>query len=178
MKTLAERQTMSDSEPREPLALTIRDLQHRDIRSAVIISRRSFDNPWKADDFVHVLSRPRRYGVVAIVGKHKIVGFFIGEALRYSCQILSMAVHPSWRRRRVGTYMLGWLQDSIIKTERCRIGVEIRETNLGAQLFLKACGLRATEVMREYYEDTGEDAFRFEKQLVIPTMPGPIDLPD
>jgi ribosomal-protein-alanine N-acetyltransferase len=42
---------------------------------------------------------------------------------------------------------------------RSRIQLEVRETNLSAQLFLKQLGFRATGVLRSFYEDSTEDAF-------------------
>ncbi len=39
------------------------------------------------------------------------------------------------------------------------ITLEIRETNLMAQLFYKQAGFRAVKVVRSFYDDTGEDAY-------------------
>ena len=37
--------------------------------------------------------------------------------------------------------------------------LEVRETNLPAQLFFRAHGFRAVSVLRDFYEDTAEDAY-------------------
>jgi len=37
--------------------------------------------------------------------------------------------------------------------------LEVRETNLAAQLFFKNQGFRAVTVLRDYYDDTPEDAY-------------------
>jgi ribosomal-protein-alanine N-acetyltransferase len=42
---------------------------------------------------------------------------------------------------------------------RARITLEVRETNLAAQLFFKQSGFRATNVLRAFYEDSPEDAY-------------------
>ncbi len=42
---------------------------------------------------------------------------------------------------------------------RTRILLEVRETNLAAQLFFRDSGFRAVSVLRDYYEDTPEDAY-------------------
>ena len=42
---------------------------------------------------------------------------------------------------------------------RSRILLEVRETNLAAQLFFRKCGFRAVSVLRDFYEDTTEDAY-------------------
>ena len=48
---------------------------------------------------------------------------------------------------------------------RTRITLEVRETNLPAQLFFRAQGFRALRVLRGYYEDSGEDAFLMQYHL-------------
>ena len=42
---------------------------------------------------------------------------------------------------------------------RNRILLEVRETNLDAQLFFREVGFRAISVLRDFYEDTTEDAY-------------------
>jgi ribosomal-protein-alanine N-acetyltransferase len=37
--------------------------------------------------------------------------------------------------------------------------VEVRETNLPAQLFFRALGFRATIVLRNFFDDSAEDAY-------------------
>ena len=37
--------------------------------------------------------------------------------------------------------------------------LEVRETNLPAQLFFRQLGFRAVSVLRDFYEDTTEDAY-------------------
>jgi ribosomal-protein-alanine N-acetyltransferase len=37
--------------------------------------------------------------------------------------------------------------------------LEVRETNLAAQLFFKSMGFKAITVLHEFYEDTPEDAY-------------------
>jgi len=37
--------------------------------------------------------------------------------------------------------------------------LEVRETNLDAQLFFRRMGFRAVSVLRDFYDDTVEDAY-------------------
>ena len=37
--------------------------------------------------------------------------------------------------------------------------LEVRETNLDAQLFFKQIGFRAVSVLRDFYDDSDEDAY-------------------
>jgi ribosomal-protein-alanine N-acetyltransferase len=55
--------------------------------------------------------------------------------------------------------MLRRLAAKLSQQRRDRILLEVRETNLPAQLFFRANGFRAISLLREYYEDSPEDAY-------------------
>jgi ribosomal-protein-alanine N-acetyltransferase len=61
--------------------------------------------------------------------------------------------------------MVSKLVGKLSSHRRTRITLEVRETNLAAQLFFRAQGFRAVRVLRAYYEDSGEDAFLMQYQL-------------
>jgi ribosomal-protein-alanine N-acetyltransferase len=55
--------------------------------------------------------------------------------------------------------MIEKLVSKLAHQRRTRIVLEVRETNLGAQLFFRSLGFKATGVLRNFYEDSTEDAF-------------------
>jgi ribosomal-protein-alanine N-acetyltransferase len=55
--------------------------------------------------------------------------------------------------------MLGKLIAKLSAQRRTRIVLEVRETNLAAQLFFRQQGFRAVSLLRDFYEDTTEDAY-------------------
>ena len=55
--------------------------------------------------------------------------------------------------------MIEKLVSKLTNQRRSRITLEVRETNLQAQLFFRQLGFRAISVLRQYYEDTPEDAY-------------------
>src|SRR5262249_52846052 len=99
----------------------------------------------------------------------KVVGFMIYELHKAKLHILNFAVHPTCRRSRVGTQMVAKLISKLSSHRRTRITLEVRETNLGAQLFFRQQGFRAVRVLRSYYEDSGEDAFLMQYRLADDT---------
>jgi ribosomal-protein-alanine N-acetyltransferase len=66
------------------------------------------------------------------------------------------------RRFGVGSQMVAKLISKLSSHRRTRITLEVRETNLTAQLFFSRQGFRATRVLRAFYEDSGEDAYLME----------------
>ncbi len=61
--------------------------------------------------------------------------------------------------------MVAKLISKLSSHRRTRITLEVRETNLTAQLFFRSQGFRAVKVLRAFYEDSGEDAFLMQYRL-------------
>jgi ribosomal-protein-alanine N-acetyltransferase len=61
--------------------------------------------------------------------------------------------------------MVAKLISKLSSHRRTKITLEVRETNLPAQLFFSKQGFRGVRVLRSYYEDSGEDAFVMQYQF-------------
>jgi ribosomal-protein-alanine N-acetyltransferase len=130
----------------------------RDMVEVLQIENRSFEFSWSEDDFIRCL---RQRNCIGMIAEHneRVVGFMIYELHRNRLHVLNFAVHPDFRRRNVGTQMLKKLVTKLSPQRRSRIMLEVRETNLEAQLFFRDLGFRAVSVLRDFYEDTTEDAY-------------------
>ncbi len=144
--------------PKAQIRVHIRWMIRRDMPEVLAIEHSGFEFPWSEEEFLRVLRQRNCIGMVAEHGE-RVVGFMIYELHKSKLQILDFAVHPDWRRRGVGRQMVTKLVGKLSSHRRTRIALNIRETNLQAQLFYRSQGFRASEVMREHYEDTGEDAY-------------------
>ena len=133
-------------------------LIRRDLPDVLAIEYDSFDNPWSESDFLAALRQRNCIGLVA-ERDDRIVGFMIYELHKHRLRVLNFAVCGDSRRSEVGTQMIQKLIGKLSLQRRKEITLEVRETNLPAQLFFKSQGIRAIEVIRDYYEDTDEDAF-------------------
>jgi ribosomal-protein-alanine N-acetyltransferase len=127
------------------------------------IEKQSFEFPWCEEDFIRCLRQRNCIGMVA-ERDEQIVGFMIYELHKTRLHILNFAVHAECRRRGVGKQMADKLIGKLSHQRRTRILLEVRETNLDAQLFFRTCGFRAISVLRDFYEDTVEDAYLMENR--------------
>jgi ribosomal-protein-alanine N-acetyltransferase len=141
-----------------PLPVHIRWMIRRDMPSVLAIERNCFEFPWLEEDFIRCLRQRNCIGMVAEAGE-RIVGFMVYELHKHRLHILNFAVHEELRRRGIGSQMAKKLITKLSQDRRSRIMLEIRETNLPAQLFFRSLGFRAVSVLREFYEDTPEDAY-------------------
>lgn len=136
----------------------IRWMIRRDMAEVQTIERENFEFPWCERDFIRCLRTRNCVGMVAEFGE-RVVGFFIYELHKTRVHVLNFAVDPEFRRLGVGRQMVAKLVAKLGAERRVRITLEVRETNLAAQLFFRSAGFRAVSVLRAYYEDSPEDAY-------------------
>ena len=139
----------------------IRWMIPRDMPEVLNIERKSFEFTWSEDDFIRCLRQRNCIGMVA-EEEDKVIGFMIYELHKDCLHIINFAVHPKHRRKRVGFGMIAKLKSKLSHERRNKILLEVRETNLEAQLFFKQMRFIATKVLRDNYEDITEDAYLME----------------
>lgn len=152
----------------------IRWMIRRDMPEVLNIEQSSFEFPWSEEDFIRCLRQRNCIGMVAEYDE-RVVGFMIYELHKDQLHVLNFSVRPDVRRRGVGMQMVNKLVGKLSQQRRNRIVLEIRETNLAAQMFFKNLDFRAVSVLRDYYDDTVEDAYvmqyRFKSEAAMPVEP-------
>ena len=154
-----------DSTAKSQLPVHIRWMIRRDMPEVLAIEEAAFEFPWSEEDFIRCL---RQRNCIGMVAEHneRIVGFMVYELHKNRLHILNFAVHEQMRRRGIGTQMIRKLVTKLLPQRRNRILLEIRETNLAAQLFFREAGFRAISLLRDFYEDTTEDAYLMQYRYV------------
>jgi len=162
------------SDQKQAVRVHIRWMIRRDMPEVLGVEGESFEFPWLEEDFIRCL---RQRNCIGMVAEHEdqVVGFMVYELHKNRIHILNFAVGSEYRRLGVGSQMVDKLVGKLSSQRRSRILLEVRETNLPAQIFFRENGFRAVSVLKDYYEDTPEDAymmqyrFRVEKPAV--TLP-------
>jgi ribosomal-protein-alanine N-acetyltransferase len=149
---------------KEQVRVHIRWMIRRDMPEVLQTEQESFEYSWTEEDFLRCLRQRNCIGMVAEQGE-RVVGFMIYELHKAKLHILNFAVHPQFRRLGVGSQMVAKLISKLSSHRRTRITLEVRETNLPAQLFFRTQGFKGTRVLRAFYEDSGEDAFLMQYRL-------------
>ncbi len=153
---------------KEQVRVHIRWMIRRDMPEVLQTEQESFEFAWTEEDFLRCLRQRNCIGMVAEQGE-KVVGFMIYELHKAKLHILNFAVHPSFRRHGVGAQMVAKLISKLSSHRRTRITLEVRETNLTAQVFFRHEGFKALKVLRSFYEDSGEDAYLLQYRLADDT---------
>lgn len=160
------------TDQRQEVRVHIRWMIRRDMPEVLAIEAESFEFPWLEEDFIRCL---RQRNCIGMVAEHEdqVVGFMIYELHKTRIHVLNFAVGSEHRHCGVGSQMIAKLAAKLSSQRRSRIVLEVRETNLDAQLFFRENGFRAVSVLRSYYADTPEDAYlmqyryRVERQAVV-----------
>lgn len=131
----------------------------RDMEQVLLLEKRSFDNPWTALEFGNMMRDNNSIGMVAVNEYDKVLGYMIYGLHKNRLHLMNFAVHPDHQRIGIGKQMIDKLKSKLHPDRRNRINLEVRETNLAAQLFFKAMGFRAVNILKNYYDGTDDDAY-------------------
>lgn len=153
--------------------LEVRPATLADIPLVSRIEQDSFADPWSARSFVETLSSDRMHFLVAEEREEleqsnaepALLGFVIVLVLTDEAEIADIAVSPVARRRGIG----GLLLDSAI-VEMGKIGVgtlylEVRESNIAAQILYRSRGFLPVGRRRGYYRHPDEDALLLKRDF-------------
>ena len=146
------------------LGIHVRWMIRRDMHEVIAIEREAFEFPWSEEDFTRCLRQRNCIGMVAELAD-SVVAFMIYELHRSRLHMLNFAVLRSHRRLGIGTQMMEKLVGKLTPDRRGRIALEVRETNLPAQLIFRSLGFRATTVLKDFYQDSTEDAYLMQYAL-------------
>lgn len=142
----------------DTIVIDIREMAENDADAVSRIETGYSDRHARRKNLLLLLRRNDCRGAVAEYQK-RILGFLVYQFLSHRLYIVNFATRVDFRRRGVASGMIQYLKSGISLTHT-RIAIDVRETNLLAQRFLKNNGFRAVHINRGYYQDTKEDSYR------------------
>ena len=151
------------STKRRKIQSTLRRAHIYDVSDLVQIEEESFKDGWKKKHFLHCLENINNINIVAQY-QYGIIGFAMcqlseNRLREKELQVCNFTIHPAWRRKGVGSQIIGRLIKDLFWYHWACITLEVRETNLPAQKFFSSQKFLAMDVLRRFYQDTDEDAY-------------------
>ncbi|WP_456483056.1 ribosomal protein S18-alanine N-acetyltransferase [Methanopyrus kandleri] len=146
--------------------VVVRRAKRSDIPEVVEIEERAFPkSPYPTYVFLYNLSNNPEGFLVAEVGG-KVVGYVIFELRPWLGEghIVSIAVHPNYRRTGIGTILMREAERKIAEAGYETVRLEVRESNFPARRFYERLGYREERREHGYYSD-GETAVIMVKKL-------------
>lgn len=128
-----------------------------DVASIVSLDAGCFDDPLGEDGVRGLFRKGVSYVLVVDEESREnlpVKGFAAVELGKNHLKVARIAVDPRWRLKGFGRMLLGTIREKCLKEPRrpC-MSLEVPETNLGAQLWLRACEVPALASVRGDSED-------------------------
>ena len=142
----------------EGLVVHLVPMRRRHLRSVLRIESQVYPRPWSLGLFMSELTlRATRAYFVARVGG-EVVGYGGLMVVADDGHVTTLAVHPDWHRRTIGTRLLLALAGEALRRGATSLTLEVRMSNAPAQALYRRFGFAPAGVRRGYYVETNEDA--------------------
>jgi ribosomal-protein-alanine N-acetyltransferase len=129
-----------------------------DLEDVLAIERDSFSSPWPKDYFRQIIS-DQKYAVPLVAKRDgEVIGYGIAWIKADTFHIGNLAVHRSFRRRKIGQRLLRKLMENGLGRDCHLAALEVRETNQAAITLYSKFGFSPVASRPGYYDDTGENA--------------------
>jgi [ribosomal protein S18]-alanine N-acetyltransferase len=150
---------------RPPVRIVIEPMGLGDLPAVQAIEQASFTAPWPPHAYRSELESNRlAHYLVARAGE--AVTAYGGMWLMVDeAHITTFAVHPAWRRQRIGERLLLAFLDIATELGANEATLEVRLSNLPARALYEKYGFRPVGLRPRYYSDDHEDA------LIMTTLP-------
>ena len=150
---------------RPPVRILVEPMRLEDLDAVHAIERASFRSPWPPNAYRSELEANRLAFYLVARAEGEIVGFGGMWLMVDEAHITTFAVHPAWRRQRIGERLLLSFLDLAADRHAREATLEVRLSNLPARRLYEKYGFRPVGLRPRYYSDDNEDA------LIMTTEP-------
>ena len=137
--------------------LHFRPITTADLDEVMVIERMSFRFPWSTGFFLQELQVPCARSILA-EASNRTAGYILFWLLPDAIDIHNIAVHPDYRRHGIGRALLSEVIGDARQQSLSRVTLEVRRSNIAAQMLYRTLGFATTGLRKGYYSDDGEDA--------------------
>jgi ribosomal-protein-alanine N-acetyltransferase len=150
---------------RPPVKLVIEPMRLEDLAVVQAIEQASFSSPWPPNAYRSELETNRLASYLVARVEGAIVAYGGMWLMVDEAHITTFAVHPLWRRQRIGERLLLAFLDLALLRRAHEATLEVRLSNLPARRLYEKYGFRPVGLRPRYYSDDHEDA------LIMTTEP-------
>ena len=150
---------------RPPLRLVVEPMRLDDLPAIHTIELVSFTAPWPANAYRSEIESNRLANYLVARAGDAIVAYGGMWLMVDEAHITTFAVHPAWRRQRIGERLLLAFMDLAVDRRAHEATLEVRLSNLPARRLYEKYGFRPVGLRPRYYSDDNEDA------LIMTTEP-------
>ena len=134
-----------------PGGLHIEPGQTRDASELAAIHAKGFYRGWPSAEFASFLSERDTPVYVACDAKRRIAGFALVRVAADEAELLTIAVDPRWRGKRLGHALLAAAFDDLLMSPARRMFLEVSEDNAAAIKLYERHGFARISSRKGYY---------------------------
>ena len=135
-----------------------------DLDAVLAIERNSFEQPYSREILAQELKIRAAHLRVATY-RRKVIGYIDFWLVHDEMELISIAVHPEFKRRGVGDALMYEMIRFAHQNEARFIYLDVRRSNEPAQHLYHKFGFEKAGVRKRYYSDNQEDAIIMKKVL-------------
>lgn len=139
------------------MSYKIRRVEALDAPGVYAVERACFHDPYPSE-FLNDLIETQQDHFYVVANDGELIGYAVASASGEEGHVVSVAVDPRHRRRRIGTALLSAVTERLAKGGVKQIHLEVRKGNAGAISFYQQMGYQISSEIKHYYAD-GEDAW-------------------
>jgi ribosomal-protein-alanine N-acetyltransferase len=143
---------------RPPLKVVIEPMRLEDVEEVQRIEEASFSTPWPPNAYRSELMTNKLAAYLVIRAEGRIVAYGGMWLMVDEAHITTFAVHPAWRRQRLGERLLLAFLDLAKDRHAREATLEVRLSNVAARRLYEKYGFRPVGLRPRYYSDNNEDA--------------------
>ena len=143
---------------RPPVKVLIEPMRLDDLDAVHRIELASFSSPWPPNAYRSELETNRLASYLVARVDGEIVAYGGMWLMVDEAHITTFAVHPAWRRQKIGERLLLAFLDVAAARQAREATLEVRLSNISARRLYEKYGFRPVGLRPRYYSDDGEDA--------------------
>jgi ribosomal-protein-alanine N-acetyltransferase len=121
-----------------------------DIEAVFALNRQVFDEAWSKT--VMLQSLQVGYDLFVCYQDEDLLGYVLSQDILFETQIMQLAVRADARRQGIAQELMGMLMQA--KQDMDELVLEVRASNLGAQVFYKTLAYVEVAIRPKYYAKT------------------------
>lgn len=155
------------SKPGSENSLLLKTMETEHLDFVLEIERLSSSRPYSKKLFQEEIELDVAYPQVLFL-KETLIGFFDYWWVSGEVHLISLAIHPAWRGKGYGNFLVETLISQSIIKKSFRILLDVRAGNTRAIKLYQKFEFQKISVRKRYYSDNQEDAWIMERKLFSP----------
>lgn len=144
--------------------IKIRSMQEKDLNQVWQIEKKCFKQAYSLAILRQELQIDAAQVWIA-TWRNKVLAYIDFWHVHDEIELVSIAVHPDWRREKIGLRlmeaMIDYAKDNHVKF----IYLDVRSGNFSAQKFYEKLDFKQVGLRKRYYADNDEDAMILKKEV-------------